>query len=470
MIAARGVIKETSAMDALETRYVRSGDVWIAYQVAGEGPFDVVYHPGAISHVELMRSMPTFQGRIADRLASFCRLIVFDQRGVGMSDRVSGVPTLETRMDDVRAVMDAVGSRRAAIVSMGVGVPMSLLFAATYPDRASALVLLRGHARELWAPDYPWGWTEERQRALVEALQRLFLASREEAAEALRALGFRYSDDDLAYFRRAAGSPGTIADLATMQREVDVRRVLPSVRVPALLVHNTEAAGAFPIGGARFMAERIPGARLVELPGEDFLGEASLELALDEAERFLRGVWEAGDWEEPEPDRVLATVLFTDIVDSSARAVALGDRAWRDLLKRHHEVVRRQLVRFRGKEVDTAGDGFLASFDGPARAIRCACAIVEEIHALGIELRAGLHTGECELVGGKVAGIAVHTGARVSASAAPGEVLVSSTVKDLVAGSEIDFRNRGVHELKGVPGEWHLFAVDRSSSGERGAI
>jgi class 3 adenylate cyclase/pimeloyl-ACP methyl ester carboxylesterase len=457
-------------MAATDTRYVRSGDIWIAYQVLGEGPFDVVYQPGAFSHVELMRSMPTFQGRIADRLASFCRLIVFDQRGMGMSDRVSGAPTLETRMDDVRAVMDAAGSSRAAIVSMGVGAPMSVLFSATYPDRTSALVLLRGHARELWAPDYPWGWTEERQRALVEALQLLFFASREEAAEALRGLGFRYSDGDLEYFRRAAVSPGTIAVFATMQREVDVRHVLPSVRVPTLLVHNTEAAGAFPIGGARFMAERIPGARLVELLGDDFLADASLEQALGEAERFLRGVWDAGGWEEPEPDRVLATVLFTDIVGSSQRAATLGDRAWRDLLERHHELVRQQLVRFRGQEVDSAGDGFLASFDGPARAIRCACAIIEEIRALGIEVRAGLHTGECELVGGKVAGIAVHTGARVSTTAAPGEVLVSSTVKDLVAGSEISFKDRGVHELKGVPGEWHLFAVDRSSSEEQAAI
>ena len=434
-----------------ETQYARSSDVWIAYQVVGDGSFDVVYHPGAISHVELMRTMATFQGRIADRFASFCRLIVFDQRGMGMSDRVSGAPTLETRMDDVRAVMDAAGSARAAIVSMGVGVPMSVLFAATYPDRTSALVLLRGHARELWAPDYPWGWTEGRQEAFVEALQLLFFASREEAAHALRAYGFTYSDDELEYLRRAAVSPGTITALATMQREVDVRRVLPSVRVPTLIVHDAEAAGAFPIGGARFMAEQIPGARLVELPGADFIAEPNLERTLDEAERFLHGVWDAGGWNEPEPDRVLATVLFTDIASSSERAAALGDRAWRELLERHHELVRRQLLRFRGKEIDTAGDGFFASFDGPARAIHCACAIVQDVGALGIEVRAGLHTGECELVDGKVAGIAVHTGARVSANAAPGEVLVSSTVKDLVAGSGIVFEDRGSRELKGIP-------------------
>jgi class 3 adenylate cyclase len=443
-----------------ETRYARSGDVSIAYQVVGDGPFDVVYHPGAISHVELMWSMPSYERRIADRLASFSRLIVFDQRGMGLSDRVGGAPTLEARMDDVRAVMDAVGSNRAAIVSMGTGVPMGVLFAATYPDRTSALVLLRGYAREMWAPDYPWGWTVERQRGLIEAYQLLFFASREEAGEALRAFGFVYDEDDLEYFRRAAVTPGTLSAIGAMNREVDVRHVLPSVRVPTLLVHSAEeTAGAYPIGGARLMAERIPGARLVELPGDNILAVESLERALDETSRFLRGVWEAGRWEETETDRVLATVLVTDIVGSSERAAALGDRGWRELLERHHELVRRQLLLYRGKEVDTAGDGFLASFDGPARAIRCASAIVTGVRELGLEVRAGLHTGECELVEGQVAGIAVHTGARVASEAAAGEVLVSSTVKDLVAGSGIAFEDRGLHELKGIPGEWRLFAV-----------
>jgi class 3 adenylate cyclase len=407
-----------------------------------------------------MWSMPSYERRIADRLASFSRLIVFDQRGMGLSDRVGGAPTLEARMDDVRAVMDAVGSNRAAIVSMGTGVPMGVLFAATYPDRTSALVLLRGYAREMWAPDYPWGWTVERQRGLIEAYQLLFFASREEAGEALRAFGFVYDEDDLEYFRRAAVTPGTLSAIGAMNREVDVRHVLPSVRVPTLLVHSAEeTAGAYPIGGARLMAERIPGARLVELPGDNILAVESLERALDETSRFLRGVWEAGRWEETETDRVLATVLVTDIVGSSERAAALGDRGWRELLERHHELVRRQLLLYRGKEVDTAGDGFLASFDGPARAIRCASAIVTGVRELGLEVRAGLHTGECELVEGKVAGIAVHTGARVASEAAAGEVLVSSTVKDLVAGSGIAFEDRGLHELKGIPGEWRLFAV-----------
>ena len=443
-----------------ETRYARSGDVAIAYRVLGDGPFDVVYHPGVVSHVELMTEMPTYQGRIVDALARFSRVIVFDQRGVGMSDRMNGTPGLETRMDDVRAVMDAAGSSCAAIVSASIGVPTTLLFAATYPERTSALVLARGFARFLWAPDYPWGWTPEQQHAMVEAYQLLYLGSDRDAAERLGGPSLLYSDDDLEYFRRAAASPGTIATLATVDREVDARHALEAVRVPTLIVHPADDH-AFPLGGARYMAERIPGAQLVEAPGN----APFTDRLLDEAERFLLGVWEAGGLEKSEPDRVLATILFTDIVGSSERAASLGDRAWHELLDRHHGLVRRQLLRFRGKEINTLGDGFLASFDGPARAIRCACAIVESMPELGLQIRAGLHTGECELVDGKVAGIAVHTGARVAAHALPGEVLVSSTVKDLVAGSQLVFEERGSYELKGVPGEWRLFAADRISAG-----
>ena len=443
-----------------ETRYARSGDVAIAYRVFGDGPFDVVYHPGVVSHIELMTEMPTYQGRIVDVLSRFSRVIAFDQRGVGMSDRMSGTPGLETRMDDVRAVMDAASSSRAAILSASIGVPTSLLFAATYPERTSALVLVRGFARYLWAPDYPWGWTPEQQHAVVEAYQLLYFGSHRDAAERLGGPNLLYGDDDLEYFRRAAASPGTIATLATIDREVDARHVLEAVRVPTLIVHPAEDP-TFPIGGARYMAERIPGARLVEAPGN----APFTERLLDEAERFLLGVWEAGGLEELEPDRVLATILFTDIVGSTERAASLGDRAWHELLDRHHGLVRRQLLRFRGREVNTEGDGFLASFDGPARAIRCACAIVESMPELGLQIRAGLHTGECELVDGKVAGIAVHIGARVAAHAQPDEVLVSSTVKDLVAGSRLVFEDRGSHELKGVPGEWRLFAASRVSAG-----
>lgn len=441
------------------THYAEGSDVAIAYRVLGDGPFDVVYHPGVISHVELMKEMPTYQGRIVDALASFSRVIVFDQRGVGMSDRISGTPGLETRMDDIRAVMDAAGSSRAAIFSASIGVPTSLLFAATYPERTRALVLARGFARYLWAPDYPWGWTLEKQNAVVEAYQLLYSGSSRKVAELLGGADRLYGDDDLEYFRRAAASPGTIATLATIDRDVDVRHVLEAVRVPTLIVHPAEDP-TFPIGGARYMAEHISGAKLVEAPAD----ASFTERVLEETGQFLRDVQETGGPDQPEPDRMLATILFTDIVGSTERAASLGDRAWHELLDRHDGLIRRQLLRFRGKEVNTLGDGFLASFDGPARAIRCACAIVESMPDLGLEIRAGLHTGECELVDGKVAGIAVHIGKRVAACAQPSEVLVSSTVKDLVAGSQLAFEDRGTPELKGVPGEWHLFAVDPVSA------
>jgi pimeloyl-ACP methyl ester carboxylesterase len=448
-----------------ETQYAMSGDVSIAYQVVGEGPFDVVFSPGIVSHVDLLWEMRTFQTQIAERLASFARLILFDKRGTGMSDRVEAVPQLETRMDDVRAVMDAAGSPRAALVGLDDVAVMGLLFAATYPERTSALALLAASARGMWAPDYPWGYTAEQARALKANIRRHYFGSRDDGLELIRAQLGHFSDEEIWAIRdyvRRASSPGSMEAQATMLTEFDVRQVLPTIGVPTLLIHGTENP-INPIGGARYMAERIPGARLVELEGELHLPVgAALDRTLDEIEAFLTEVWQAGGWAEPEPERVLATILFTDIVGSTKQAAVLGDRAWHELLQRHHELVRRQLVRFRGREVDTAGDGFFASFDGPARAIRCAQAIVEGVHALGLEVRTGLHTGECELVDGKVAGIAVHTGARVASEAAPDEVLVSSTVKDLVAGSGLAFRDRGAHELKGVPGEWRLFAVDNA--------
>jgi class 3 adenylate cyclase len=416
-----------------------------------------------ISHVELAWSMADHHGEIPRRLASFARLIVFDKRGMGMSDRVVG-ESLETRMDDVRAVMDAAGSTRAALFGFQDGAALSLLFAATYPERTSALVLLSSVSRSAWAADYPWGLTTDQKRALEEGLMSFFFGSREAAAAVGRRFrGSEPSDEeilaDVDYLRRASGNPRTLEAWIETLVEIDVRQVLPGIQVPTLLIHGAQAV-PWPIEGARYTAERIPGARLLELPGESLIpASAGLQRALDETETFLRDAWEAGAWEEPEPDRVLSTILFTDIVGSTERAAVLGDRAWHELLERHHELVRRQLVRFRGREVNTAGDGFFASFDGPARAIRCAEAIIEGVHALGLEVRAGLHTGECELLDGKVAGIAVHTGARVASHAAPGEVLVSSTVKDLVAGSGLVFADRGPHELKGVPGEWRLYAV-----------
>jgi class 3 adenylate cyclase/esterase/lipase len=447
-----------------ETRYARSGDVTIAYRVAGEGPFDIVFVPGAGSHVELAWDLPVpFRGWF-EHFASFARLIHFDKRGTGMSDAVSPATTLETRMDDVRAVMDAAGSGRAAVIGISEGGPMSALFAATYPDRAWALVLWGAMAKQTRTPDYPWGYDEAETLELIANMpanvntrpQRLEAGAREAcptaSEEEIKALA--------TYFRNGL-TPGGAVALNRMNLGIDVRDVLPAIRIPTLVLHYTRDPWV-EVGNGRYLAEHIPGATLVELPEEGHIPSAATSSpSLDAIEKFLRRAWDAGAWEESEPDRVLATVLFTDIVGSSEHAAAVGDREWRKTLEQHHELVRRQLVRFRGREVDTAGDGFFASFDGPARAIRCACAISEAVGELGIDVRAGLHTGECEVVDGKVAGIAVHTGARVASQAQPGEVLVSSTVKDLVAGSEIQFADRGVSALKGIPGEWRLFAVER---------
>jgi pimeloyl-ACP methyl ester carboxylesterase len=442
------------------TSYARSGDVSIAYQVMGGGPFDIVWVPGFVTHIELEAKIPSFVPILA-QLASVSRLIRFDKRGTGMSDRVSGAPTLETRMDDVRAVMDASGSARAALFGVSDGAAMSILFAATYPERTAALVLRSGYPRTMWASDYPWGRSEEDYRREVERDLRLF-GPTDEAMEAVRSRMQIDDDDEVQQWVdcfRSSASPAAVEALALMNKEIDVRDVLSAIRVPTLIIHGTDDT-VVPIEVARYMSERVPAARVVELPSTGHLATGRAAAAVGaEAKRFLHEVWEAGGWEETAPDRVLATVLFTDIVGSSEQAALLGDRAWRELLERHHEIVRQQLVRFLGREVDTAGDGFFASFDGPARAIRCAQAVVGGVSELGIEIRAGLHTGECEVIGGKVTGIAVHTGARVAAQARPGEVLVSSTVKDLVAGSGIGFEDRGPHELKGIPGEWRLFAV-----------
>jgi class 3 adenylate cyclase/pimeloyl-ACP methyl ester carboxylesterase len=450
-----------------DTRYARSGDVSIAYQVTGEGPFDVVFVPPATSHVELAWQVPVLRAMF-QRFGSFARFIHFDKRGTGMSDRVSGVPTLETRMDDLRAVMDAVGSERAAIKGWSEGVAMSALFAATHPDRVWALVLYGGKARSLRAPDYPWGRTEsEALRAIAEAR-----ALREEDEAGYAQEGARSGSPDAdeeeiralgTYFRHSA-SPGAEEAFERMNILIDVREALAAIRVPTLVLHRVDDAWV-DVERGRDVARRIPGATFIELPGKGHIPPvAEIGPILDETELFLHEAWKAGGWDESGPDRILATVLFTDIVGATAKAAELGDSRWRALLEQHHALVRRQLARFRGTEIDTAGDGFFASFDGPARAIRCACAIAEAVKELGLDVRAGLHTGECELVGSKIGGIAVHVGARVAAEAEPGEVLVSSTVKDLVAGSGIEFRERGVAELKGVPGEWRLLAVERAAT------
>jgi class 3 adenylate cyclase len=437
-----------------ETRYAKSGDVNIAYQVVGEGPLDLVLVHGFISHLELDWQEPRM-AHFLDRLASFSRLILFDKRGTGLSDRPGGLPDLETRMGDVRAVMDAAGSERAALFGYSEGGPMCCLFAATYPERISALVLYGTYAKRREPDeDYPWCVSWDERQAYAAEIER------EWGSEADVGTMIPNADPIMrrwwAARARAAASPGAARDLILMNSQIDVRHVLPAISAPTLVLHRTGDRDSRPEEG-RYIAGRIPGARFVELSGDVHVPMIDADQIVDEVEEFLTGTRPARD-----PDRVLATVLFTDIVGSSQRAAELGDRAWRELLGGHHAVVRRQLERFQGREVDTAGDGFLATFDGPARAVRCGYAIREEVGELGLEVRAGLHTGEVELADGKVTGIAVHTGARVAALAAPGEVLVSSTVKDLVAGSGIEFEDRGTHELRGVPGEWRLYAVENS--------
>jgi class 3 adenylate cyclase len=434
-----------------ETRYAKSGDVNIAYQVVGDAPLDLVLVQGFISHLDLDWEEPRM-AHFLERLASFSRLLCFDKRGTGLSDRPGGLPDLETRMDDVRAVMDAAGSERAALFGFSEGGPMSCLFAATYPSRTAALVLYGTYAKRRDPDDdYPWAPAREERKAYAAAVERDWGMEAD--------LGRMMPGADPAMQRwwsvraRAAASPGAARDLILMNSQIDIRHVLPAISVPTLVLHRTGDHDSR-VDEGRYIAGAIPDARFVELSGDAHVPWMDADQVLDEVEEFLTG-------RRPPPDleRVLATVLFTDIVDSTRLAAERGDRRWRDLAQQHHALVRRELERFQGQEVDTAGDGFLATFDGPARAIRCACAIRDGVQGLGLTLRAGLHTGECELLGEKVAGIAVHTGARVAAKAEPGEVLVSNTVKDLVAGSGIEFEDRGFHELKGVPGEWRLYAV-----------
>ena len=442
-----------------ETRYARSGDVSIAYQVVGDGPFDLVYVPGAVSNVDLIWE-DAARSAFFQRIAAFSRLIIFDKRGTGASDRVAGIANLETRMDDVRAVMDAVGSDRAALVGASEGGPMSILFAATYPERTPALVVYGSMPRFVWAPDFPLGQPLDEYLRDAEEWARGW-GTDEAAAEFLESQGRKPTDEEIKWHasrQRLSASPGALIALEQMNAQIDVRPVLATIRVPTLVLHRSE--DGLPIEAARWTAAQIPGARFVELPGGPHMPYyGDTDSLLHELETFVRGVYVGGGWEAPEPDRLLATILFTDIVGSTAKAVELGDRRWRELVEQHHALVRGQLARFRGRELDTAGDGFFASFDGPARAIRCACAITKGVHELGIDVRAGLHTGECEAIEGKVGGIAVHIGARVAAEARSGEVLVSSTVKDLVAGSGLEFEERGATTLKGVPGEWRLYAV-----------
>jgi class 3 adenylate cyclase/pimeloyl-ACP methyl ester carboxylesterase len=444
-------------MTTPETRYARSGDVVIAYQVLGEGPFDVVFIPGSVSHVEVYWEAAGVAALLRG-VAAHARVLVFDKRGTGMSDRVAQVPTLEERSDDIRAVMDAAGSERAALFGASEGVPMSVVFAASHPERVSALVLYGGMARTMWAPDYLFGYTErEWRRESGESIEDFVTPG---GVEAMVRSGFPSAEEEevQAWARvfRYGGSPGTFEALDRMNAEIDVRPVLGVISTPTLVLHQ-HADPWVRVEHGRYLAQHIPGAAYVELDGKEHIPAAAFTPQL--LTHMIPFLQEAAAREAPEPDKMLATVLFSDIVGSTARAAELGDVRWRELLAEHHARVRRQLTRFRGVEIDTAGDGFFARFDGPARGICCALAIREAVRELGLELRIGLHAGECEVLDGKVAGIAVSIGARVSALAASGEVLVSQTVKDLVAGSGIAFEDRGTHELKGVPEEWRLYSV-----------
>ncbi|MFO1304843.1 MAG: alpha/beta fold hydrolase [Burkholderiales bacterium] len=441
------------------TQYAQSGDISIAYQVSGDGPIDLVLTPGYISHLDLAWEEPS-SARFLERLASFSRLIRFDKRGTGLSDREAGVPSLEQRMDDIRAVLDSVGSKRAAILGISEGGPMSILFAASYPERTSALILYGTYARAAWAPDYAWrprieDW-ESREaeirkswgspahiRKMVAGWLAPSMASDERFCEWMG----RYS--------RMGASPGAAVALARMNRTIDVREVLPTLHVPTLVLRRKDDAGS-PVEDSRYLADRIPGAKFVELAGDahfSFVGDS--DAFVDEIEEFL-----TGERSMHEPDRVLATVLITDICGSTTRAAEMGDRQWRDLLGRHNEVTQRAVARHRGRLIKSTGDGVLATFDGPARAIRSAFAIRDEVARLGLVIRAGLHAGEVELLGEDIAGIAVHTAARVAAQAGDNEVWTSRTVRDLVAGSGLEFTARGEFALKGIEGSWPLFTVD----------
>jgi class 3 adenylate cyclase len=442
-----------TASDHIETRYAKSGELNIAYQAFGSGDVNIVFIPGWASNVEQLWTIPAFE-EFANALGRFAKVILLDRRGTGLSDPVVDPPTLEERMDDVRAVMDAVGWERAAIWGVSEGGPMAMLFAATYPHRTPALILQGTFARFSSADDYPHGYPvaiNAKWLATLESdwgtgrLSRAFAPSLSGDPEAVRQMG---------RLERMAMSPGTARKLFTVLTQTDVRHVLPAIRVPTLILHRV---GDQPIriGHARYLAEHIAGARLVELPGDDhspWVGDTSQ--TFDEVREFLTGRRSA-----PETDRVLTTVLFADIVDSTGRAGELGDREWSRLLSRFYVLVDEELRRLRGRKLDTAGDGVFAAFDGPARAVRCGAALVQAVRQLGLELRVGAHTGECEVQGEKFSGIAVHVGARVASAAEPGQVFVTSTVRDLVVGSGLAFEDAGLRTLKGIPEPWHIYRL-----------
>jgi class 3 adenylate cyclase len=435
-----------------ETRYAKSGDLSIAYQVIGEGPLDLVYTGSWTNQIEYAWELPSYR-RFLERLASFSRLISFDKRGSGLSDRIAGTPTLEERMDDLRAVLDAVASERAALLGSSEGGVLSAMFAASHPERTHALVLFSSMARLQRTDDHPWGWTPEVFEAVLDYIEHRWGSGEVVAAcpDAAEDEAFRHWHGRL---ERLVGTPGSVRAMLEWIWAIDIRPLLATIAVPTLVLHRAEEVWVEP-GCGRYLADHIPGARFVGIPGRDHYPYLEpVELTLEEIERFLTGTRH-----EPVGERVLTTVLFTDVVRSTERAAELGDGRWRELLDRHDAVSAAELERFGGHVVKSLGDGLLATFDGPARAVRCARAVVEALAGLGLELRAGIHTGECERRGDDLGGIAVHIGARVADCAGPGEVLVSGTVKDLVFGSGLEFEDRGSRTLKGVPGEWRLFAA-----------
>jgi len=437
-----------------QTRYAKSGDVHIAYQVVGDGPLDLVYAPPWIGNMELFWEEPSY-ARFLKRLASFSRLILFDKRGTGSSDRAAEIPIIEQQIDDLTSVMDSVGAERAALLGASEGGSLCTLFAATRPERTSALILCGAVATTRWSPETPWAPTSETFETWIQTVEREWgrpLAIELFAPSVAHEKRFR---DWWARLLRLAASPAAAVTLLRMLDEIDVRPVLPTIRIPTLVLHCT-GDRVVNVENGRYLGRYIPNAKYVELPGTDhfpYLGDADAILA--EIEEFLTGVRPL-----PESDRVLATVLFTDIITSTERSSQVGDRRWKDLLDQHDTLIRRELERHRGRLVKNTGDGILATFDGPARAIRCAQAIASSVKSLGIEVRAGLHTGEVELRGEDVTGMGVNIAARVMDAAGPGEVVVSSTVKDLVAGGGLRFADRGTRDLRGVPGEWRLFAVE----------
>jgi len=433
--------------------------VSIAYQVFGDGPRDLVWVPGWVSHLEANWDEPTLV-RFFEGLGGFARLILFDKRGTGLSDRVpaTALPTLEQRIADVRTVCDAVGSEHASLIGVSEGAPMCALYAATYPERTTAIVLFGGYARRLVDVDYPAGLSTEQFSAWVDEIATNWgspVGLEDRAPSMANDARFR---ETWARYLRLSASPAAVVALVRMNAQIDVRPILASIRVPTLVLHRL-GDRTIPIEAGRYLAEHIPGAKLVELSGDDhlpWLGD--VDDVLGEIEEFLTGVRH-----RTSHDRVVTTVLFTDVVDSTRRAAELGDQAWADLLLAHYTRVREQLSRYGGHEINTAGDGFLATFDGPARAVRCGLALVERLRPLGLEIRAGVHTGEIDVGTDDIRGLAVHIGARIAALAGTGEVLVSRTVKDLVAGSGLFFQARGTHVLKGVPDEWQLYAAQTTS-------